>query len=77
MPDAGPASSPSEFDRFRTHVLAHPALQEALRAARGQSTSFIAEVTRLGHALGYRRAAADVRAALDAGRRAWRRRDAF
>ena len=69
-------SSQQRFERFRAIVLGDPELQAALQGQE-DTDRFVDEVARLGRERGHRFTAEDVRAALQAGRRAWFERHVF
>ena len=64
------ASGPGAFERFREVVLGDPDLQRRLDEST-DAEAFARFVAREGRARGYRFAAEDVTAAIQAGRRAW------
>ena len=69
-------TSQQRFEQFRSVVLDDPGLQAALHGLEDPAL-FIDMVTRLGRERGHRFTAEDVRAALQAGRRAWFERHAL
>jgi mannose-6-phosphate isomerase-like protein (cupin superfamily) len=70
-PGAAAAPDPgAAFERFRSLVLADPALQQGLDEETDPER-FVARAVGLGRARGLRFGATEVRRALDAGRRAW------
>lgn len=62
--------SASGFDRLRQRVVGDPVLEDRLLAAPDR-IAFVATAVALGTELGLPVEAADVQAAVDAGRRSW------
>lgn len=65
-------AAPTPLERFRSLVLADPALQRELRAA-ADRVSFIALVVERARERACAVSASDIEAALDEGARAWTR----